>query len=144
MEEGTRWPIKGFAGYDLRGLVGTSGWLRRRYPSNSSQELLGALRIYFSTVKSVFPIQWKNPEKFIISTNREISALLKLLRSILKTHDGPISHEVVKKYLIPLKSKRKLWETAKLQKSYVGSQGWKSFHRDLIALIRKKHPEFVE
>jgi len=136
--------LKGFAGYDLRGLVGTNGWLRRRYPSNNSQEFLGVLRIYFSTVKSVFPKQWKSPEKYIIATNRGISALLKLLRSILKTHDGPISHELVKKYLIPLKSKRKLWESAKLQKNYVGSQGWKTFHRDLIKLIRVKYPELIE
>jgi len=139
-----RLTLKGFAGYDLRGLVGQNGLLRRTYPMNSPQEFVGALRIYFSTIKSLFPKQWKNPEKYIISTNRGISALLKLLRSIIKTHQAPITHEVVKKYLKPLKSKRKIWEIAKLQRTYVGSQGWKAFHRDLVQIIKKDFPLFIE
>ena len=144
MPSSQRLTLKGFAGYDLRGLVGTNGWLRKRYSSNLPQEYVGVLRMYFSTVKSLFDKQWKNPERYIICTNRGISALLKVLRSILKTYNGEISHEIVKKYLSPLKSKRTLWETQKLQKNYVGSQGWKTFHRDLVALIRKKHPELIE
>lgn len=139
-----RLTLKGFAGYDLRGLVGANGWLRKRYTSNLPNEYVSVLRTYFSTVKSLFPKQWLNPERYIICTNRGISALLKVFRSILKTHDGPITHEIVKKYLSTLKSKRTLWETKKLQKNYVGSQGWKTFHRDLVALIRKKHPELIE
>jgi len=144
MPSSQRITLKGFAGYDLRGLVGTNGWLRRRYSSNSPKEFVSVLRMYFSAVKSVFPNQWKSPETYIISTNRGVSALLKLLRSILKTHNDPITHELVKKYLIPLKSRRNLWKTAKLQQSYVGSQGWKSFHRDLVGLIRKKYPDLIE
>lgn len=136
--------LKGFSGYDLRGLLGAHGLLRKYYPANSPQEYLGVLRMYFSTIRSLFHKEWKNPEKYILATNKGISAHLKLLRSILKTERGPITHEIVSKYLGQLKSKRRLWQIDKLQKTYVGSQGWKDFHRDLVAIIKKKYAEFIE
>ena len=44
----------------------------------------------------------------------------------------------MKKYLKALKDNWKAsWETKKLKNSYVGSKGWKDFHRELVKTIRK-------
>ena len=100
------------------------------------------LRIYFSTVKSMFKEEWAHPETYIIATNRGLSAFLKLLKSVLLTHNKKITTGPVKKYLSPLKSRS--WDYAALSKSYVGSQGWKDFYRDLAKQIKKKHKDFKE
>lgn len=72
--------LKGFAGYDLKGLLGERGLLRKYY-SHNSDAYADALRLYFSMLKSLFPNEWNNPEKYIIFTNRGISAFLKLMKS---------------------------------------------------------------
>jgi DGQHR domain-containing protein len=136
--------LKGLSGYDLVGLLGSRGLLRKYYPHNNPEEYVRVLRLYFSTIRSLFKSQWKNPDKYIIATNRGTSAFLKLLKSILKTHKGPLDHNVVKQYLAPLKSRRVTWDFAKLKNTYVGSQGWKQFHRELLEVIRKKYPSFKE
>ena len=135
--------LKGFAGYDLKGLVSTRGALRKRY-KNYSDHYIQALRLYFGVLKSMFPKQWADPDTYIIFTNRGISAFLKLLKSILKNAEAPLSESIVKKYLEPIKAgwPDKDWETKTLTNSYVGSQGWKNFHRDLVQTIRKKYKEF--
>jgi len=136
--------LKGFSGYDLRGLLGPKGLLRKHHPTNQPAEYVRVLRIYFSTIRSVFKKEWDDPDRYIIATNRGISAFLKLLKSMLKTTTGPVSHDVVDKYLRALKTDWKTWEFSKLKSTYVGSQGWKQFHRDLVGVIRRKHPEFKE
>ncbi len=83
--EEQRVTLKGFSGYDLRGLLAPRGLLRKHYPANRPDEYVNALRTYFSTVRSLFKKEWDDPKKYIIGTNRGISALLKLLRSILPT-----------------------------------------------------------
>jgi hypothetical protein len=100
--------------------------------------------MYFGTVQSLFKNEWKNPDKYIIGTNRGISAFLKLLKSILKTEKKPLSHKIVRDYIAALKGPKRTWEFEELNKTYVGSQGWKEFHRDLVAVIRKKFPTFKE
>jgi DGQHR domain-containing protein len=136
--------LKGFSGYDLRGLLGPKGLLRKYYPNNTPAEYILALRLYFSTLRSLFKTEWSNPDIYIIATNRGISAFLKLLKSILKTHKGPLTPDVVKRYLSPLSSGWTTWEYKKLKETYVGSQGWKEFHRKLVATIRRSHPNFKE
>jgi DGQHR domain-containing protein len=137
--------LKGFAGYDLKGLLGEKGLLRKHYMHQSSS-YVSALRLYFNILKSLFPDQWKDPDKYIIFTNRGISAFLKLLKSLLKTSKKPLDPKTVKVYLKPLKDKwpKKQWETAQLRNSYVGSKGWKDFHRDLVETIQKVHKSFLE
>lgn len=137
--------LKGFAGYDLKGLTGEKGLLRK-HCSNVSSSYVSALRIYFNMLKSMFPDQWDDPEKYIIFTNRGISAFLKLLKSVLKTTNAQLDPKTLKAYLKALKDKwpKKQWETAQLKNSYVGSKGWKDFHRDLVKAIRKVHKNFVE
>lgn len=137
--------LKGFSGYDLKGLLGTRGLLRKYYP-HESQAYIDALRLYFSVLKSLFKEQWKHPEKYIIFANRGTSAFLKLLKSILRTCQGPLNEGMVKKYLQPLRNQCKdsYWETSKLKNAYVGSKGWKDFHRDLVSIIRKDYPDFQE
>ena len=137
-----KFTLKGFSGYDLRGLVGPNGILRKLYPSNKPEIFTKVVRLYFSTIRSMFKTEWDHPEKYIIATNRGASAFLKLLKSILLTHNKKITVATVKKYLGPLKSRT--WEYATLSKSYVGSQGWKEFYRDLAKDIKKKHPDFKE
>ena len=44
--------LKGFSGYDLKGLLGPRGLLRKYYP-NESKEYVGALRLYFGVLKSL-------------------------------------------------------------------------------------------
>jgi len=102
--------------------------------------------MYFSLLKSLFNTQWQQPDKYIIFTNRGISAFLKLLRSILRTTGKPLDKETAEKYLKPLKEnwKAKDWETRNLRSAYVGSKGWADFHRHLIATIQKTYPEFTE
>lgn len=141
--------LKGFSGYDLRGLVGRKGLLRKYY-SNESKEYLTALRIYFGVLKSLFKEQWEHPEKYIIFTNSGISAFLKLLKSILKDCQKPLNENVVLHYLQPLRDKwqdsdletDKIAET--LRSTYVGSKGWKDLHRLFVKTIAEKHTGFQE
>ncbi len=136
--------LRNFYKYDLKGLLAPRGLLRKYYPGNMPQDYVAVLRMYFSTAKSLFNRQWRNPRKYILPTNRGIAALLKLLRSILRTHKGQPTHKDFKYYLEPLKKGWKTWEIEGLKKTYVGSQGWKEFHRDLIKVIRAKIPDFKE
>lgn len=136
--------LKGFSGYDLRGLLGPKGLLRKYYPNNKPKEYLQVLRIYFSTIRTVFGKEWKDPTRYIIATNRGISAFLKLLRSILKTEKAAIKQTVLAKYLRGLKAGWDTWDFGELRGKYVGSGGWKQFHRDLVRVIRSKFPDFRE
>lgn len=134
--------LKGFAGYDLKGLVGEKGLLRKYY-ENDSASYVSALKLYFSLVKNLFKPEWREPERFIIFTNRGLSGFLKLLKSILKAENGRLDKDSVEKYLTALKTNWVgSWETEMLKNSYVGSKGWKDFHRDLVVAIRKKFPAF--
>jgi len=134
--------LKGFAGYDLRGMLGTRGLLRKYYPNNDPGEFLQVLRTYFSTIRSLFHEEWDHPSIYIVATNRGISAFLKLLRSMLKTEGKALTHAECKKYLSALKTGIKTWNLSDLKKTYVGSQGWSEFHEDLLAAIRRKFPNF--
>lgn len=136
--------LKGFAGYDLKGLLGPRGLLRKYYVANTAAEYTTALRTYFSTIQSMFKKEWNDPDRYIIATNRGISAFLKLLKSMLRTHNGTLDHDTIKKYLTPLKTEWKTWEISELKGNYTASQGWKKFHRDLVAAIRKQDPTFQE
>jgi DGQHR domain-containing protein len=135
--------LKGFSGYDLRGLLGPRGLLRKYYP-NESKEYIGVLRLYFNVLKSMFPKQWEDADKYIIFTNRGIAAFLKLMKSILNTSQSQLDEATIKKYLKPLRDNWKDtdWETAKLKSAYVGSKGWKDFHRDLVLAIQTVYPDF--
>jgi hypothetical protein len=138
--------LKGFSGYDLKtSLLGKEGLLKK-YCGTNSDEYIHTLRIYFSIIKSIFPDQWNDPDKYIIFTNRGVSAFLKLLKSILKTTKHQITEEDIKKYLRPLKTRwrNRDWETARLKNSYVGAKGWKDFHRDLVDIIHKDYPELIK
>ena len=141
---GQKLTLKGFSGYDLRGLVSPRGLLRKYYPDNSPTEYVGALRLYFGTIRSLFKNEWKNPDRYIIATNRGISAFLKLLKSMLKTEKKPLTHKMVRDYMAVLKAHKQNWEFEELKKTYVGSQGWKDFHRDLVRAIRKEFRAFKE
>ena len=145
ISRGEKITLRGFSAYDLKGLLAPDGHLRKYYP-NKSKEYVGALRLYFGVLKSLFPEQWEHPEKHIIFTNRGISAFLKLLRSILKTCQAPLTPEMVLKYLQPLRDETtdRYWQTDQLRSSYVGSKGWKDFHRELVRIIGKHRPELKE
>lgn len=134
--------LKNFAGYDLKGLLGPRGLLRRYYPNNNPEEFMRVLRTYFSTVRGLFKKEWNSPGEYIIATNRGISAFLKLLRSMLKTEKGPMGHKDFRKYLLALRHEFKTWRFEDLKKTYVGSQGWSEFHTDLVSAVRKKYPSF--
>ena len=131
--------LKGLSGYDLKGLIGSKGLLRKYFPGNKPQEYIRAIRFYFNIVRSVFKKQWDNPEKYIIATNRGVTAFLKLLKSILKTEGRFPTDITLKKYFNALNKNWPIenWELEKLKKTYVGSQGWKEFHRDILKAIKK-------
>lgn len=132
--------LKGLSGYDLRILVGPRGTLRKYYPNNKSEEYVKVLKLYFSVISSIFMKEWNDPEKFIIATNRGITAFLKLLRQLLITTKGNLNKENVKKYISPLKDFN--WLTKDLKGVYVGTAGWRRFYDDLAEIIRKEHPKF--
>ena len=134
--------LKGFSGYDLKGLLGRRGLLRKYCATNTPEEYVRILRIYFGTISSVFKKEWKDTDKYIIATNRGISAFLKLLKSILKTEKAAVTQPKTREYIKALKAGSLKWEFEHLKKNYVGSQGWKDFHRDLVSAIRKKYPTF--
>lgn len=138
-----RLTLKGLSGYDLRGLVAPRGLLRNYYP-NRSKAYIRALRMYFSVIRELFKTEWEGPERYIIATNRGVTAFLKLLRSILKTEQRRLNKRIGRKYLAVLRLRWETWETAKLKQSYVGSQGWKRFHRQLVETIRERYTEFEE
>lgn len=135
--------LKGFSGYDLRGLLGRRGLLRK-YHHNESENYVSALRLYFGVLKDTFKEQWLHPNKYIIFTNRGISAFLKLLKSIMKICQSPLDKKIVSKYLQPLKDtwKDRNWEIEHLKSAYVGSKGWKDFHRDLVKTVHKVYRDF--
>jgi DNA sulfur modification protein DndB len=135
--------LRGFSGYDLKGLLGPRGLLRK-YCKNETKEYVSALRLYFGIMKSMFKKEWLHPESYIIFTNRGVSAFLKLLKSIIKTCKCPLDEMIVKRYLLPLKDKWSSWETSGLRSAYVGSKGWKDFHHDLVTTIREVYPDFEE
>ena len=136
--------LKGFSGYDLKGLLGPKGLLRKYYPANTSEEYVRVLRMYFGTIQNVFKKEWNDTDKYIIATNRGVSAFLKLLKSILKTEKSALTQKQIHGYIEALKSGATIWEFDQLKKTYVGSQGWKEFHRDLVKVIKKKFPAFKE
>jgi hypothetical protein len=120
------------------------GLLRKYYPLNTPDEYIRVLRMYFGTIQSVFRKEWKNSDDYIIATNRGISGFLKLLKSILKTEKTALTHKMISDYMKALKTGFSTWEFEQLKKTYVGSQGWKDFHRDMVRAIRKKYPSFKE
>lgn len=130
--------LKGLSGYDLRGLVGSKGMLRKVFPSNKPEDYIPALKIYFSLVAKIFKKEWNDPNKYIVATNRGITAFLKLLRSILKAEKTFPTRERIEEYLNALKKHHKDWQLDQLKKTYVGSQGWKAFHKDMVDAIRKE------
>lgn len=137
--------LKGFYGYDLKGMVGPNGLLRKYYP-NTSHAFVGALRTYFTVLSELFEKEWKEPKTYIIPTNRGISAFLKLLKSILKNEQARITKETARKYLQPVKERwiKRTWVRSKLHTSYTASQGWKQFHRDLVKTVKRKYTHFME
>jgi DGQHR domain-containing protein len=140
-----RLTLKGVSGYDLRGLVSPRGLLRQLYPENTSEQYTRALRTYFSSVKASFRKEWDDPETYIVATNRGITAFIKLLRSILKTEEQQVTPEIAGIYLSALKQNWSgTWKTAELKTAYVGSQGWKRFHHEMVRSIRKKYRGFRE
>lgn len=136
--------LRGFSGYELKSLLGPRGLLRRYYPENESREYISALRLYFGILKSLFGQQWDDPRRYIIFTNRGISAFLKLLKSILKNCQSPIDADIVRRYLQPIKDRWQDWDIASLRGEYTGSGGWNRFHRDLVTMIRQDYPDFRE
>ena len=140
-----RLTLKGLSGYDLKGLVSANGLLRMYYKENTSKRYLRVLRTYFGLIRAEFPDEWDDPDTYITATNRGISAFFKLLRSMLKTEKKRLTQRVIKKYIKALRLEWSgTWETEKLQASYVGSQGWKRFHRDMIKAIQKRYKTFQE
>ena len=136
--------IKNFAGMELKSLIGEKGHLRKHYP-HSSDEYVKILRMYFSTLQSIFNNEWNEPETYIVFSNRGISAFLKLLKSLLKTEQKPLEQKTIHNYLLALKNGwTKSWKTKELENSYVGSQGRGEFHRDLVNAIKKTYPEIIQ
>ncbi len=139
--ERQRLTLKGVTGYDLRGMIGPRGLLRRHYP-NTSRAYVRVLRLYFTLVSQVFNKEWQDPGRYIIATNRGFTAFLKLLKSILRTEQKAVTRPVARRYLAVLKTTWPSWETARLP--YVGARGWKEFHRDLVKTVQKQYPSFKE
>ena len=95
--------LKGISGYDLKGMVGETGILRKYYPHRSAA-YVGFLQTYFGVIQSVFESEWNEPKKYIIATNRGITAFLKLLKSILKNEGKPIDQAAIRTYVQKLKT----------------------------------------
>ncbi len=58
-----------------------------------------------------------------------------------QTEAHPLRKASTREYLIALQSGFAAWDFKLLEKTYVGSQGWKDFHRDMVKSIRKKYPK---
>ncbi len=132
-----RLTLRGLSGYDMKGLLGARGLLRKHNLINDPEEYIRMLRTYFSIFKTTFKKEWNSPDNYLIATNRGITGLLKLLKSILKYEGSFPSDARILEYAKALKVHWD-WENKKLQKTYVGSQGWKEFHRDLVDAIKKE------
>jgi DGQHR domain-containing protein len=137
--------LKGFSGYDLKGMVGPTGIFQRYYP-NASAVYVGVLRMYFSTLRDILKPGWDHPDTYILATNRGVTAFLKLLKSIHKNEQKRLDPKTARKYLTIVRDHwiKRTWETSKLDTSYSASQGWKQFHRDLIRSVQKKIRTFRE
>jgi hypothetical protein len=102
--------------------------------------------MYFSTLRDVLTPEWDAPDKYILATNRGVTAFLKLLKSIHKNEQKRVDPTIARKYLAIVRDHwiKRTWETSKLDTSYSASQGWKQFHRDLIRSVQKKIRTFQE
>jgi hypothetical protein len=116
--------------------------LRKYYQSNTPEIYTEVLQQYFAKAAAIFRKEWNDPKKYILATNRGISALLKLLKSMLKHFDGPLTEEQMGEVLAALKSGGQDWDYDTLKSKYVGSQGWKQLHGHLVEIIQKKYPDF--
>lgn len=145
--------LKGFSAYDLRSLISDQGSLRRFTRNNSSSKYIEVISGYFSVVSSIFKKEWQDPTKYIISTNRGITAFLKLFKPLLNSikFKMPADFNDFKKtktqfmgeckgYLKSLKGFN--FETAHLKGQYMGGAGWKKFYEDLEKCIKRDHPKF--
>ncbi|MGA2438909.1 MAG: DGQHR domain-containing protein [Acidobacteriaceae bacterium] len=133
--------LKGVSGYDLKGLVGPKGELRNVFPTNTPADYVTYLANYFSLVRTTFKDEWDTPSEYVIATNRGVTAFLKLLKSMLANDPATKSPDKCHKYIQALKGFD--WKSKTLKQNYVGSQGWKKFHLDLVKHIRKKYPSFT-
>lgn len=129
--------LKGLSGYDLKALLGKRGLLRKFNTMNDPNEYIRMIRTYFSVFRSNFKKEWNDPSNYLLATNRGASGLLKLLKSILKYEGNFPSERRIDEYAKALK-KHWSWDATKLKRSYVGGQGWKEFHTDLVKAIRKE------
>jgi DGQHR domain-containing protein len=132
--------LKGVSGYDLKGIVGPKGALRKVFPTNTPKDYVSYLSTYYSLVRSTFKTEWDDSQTYILATNRGFTALLKLLKSILRTEPDTNDPQITKKYIKALSGFN--WDYNKLKQKYVGSQGWKGFHADLVKQVRKTFPDF--
>lgn len=135
--------LQGFSGYDLRGLIGPKGILRNLNKKNDSEKYVKSLRKYFGVISELFKNEWNDPKKYIIATNRGITAFLKLLKPlvVITAPKRELNREKMGKYLKQLKDFSS-WETDKLKGQYIGAAGWKKFYEDLQKSIRRKYKKF--
>ena len=133
--------LKGVSGYDLKGLVGPKGELRKIFTTNLPSDYVTYLSHYFSLVRTTFKQEWDHPTEYMLATNRGVTAFLKLLKSMLANDPNTKQPDKCLKYIQALKGFE--WKSKTLQQTYVGSQGWKKFHLDLVKKIRKKYPTFT-
>ncbi len=136
--------LKGISGYELRSLVSPRGLLKRSVGPDSAS-YIHVLRMYFSILKSTFPSEWADPSTYILSTNRGISAFLKLLKSMLSTSEHPLGATDFHRYLDALKNSWPSddWKIKQLRGRYIGTAGWNDFHTDLVSAIRRTIPDFA-
>ena len=110
--------LKGLSGYDLKGLVGPKGLLRAAFPTNLPSDYVTYLSAYFSLVRSTFKTEWDDPKKYILATNRGLTALLKLLKSILRAVKNNPDPQAALKYIKALDGFD--WDYNSLKQKYVG------------------------
>ena len=94
---------------------------------------------YFAIIKKLYKNYWSKPKKYILSTDRGIRALLRLLIQIIK-HTKKWDNKKSKAILKNIKDFN--FKNDSLKNKYLGEGGAEEFANDLAMLIQKSVPGF--
>lgn len=102
---------------------------------------INTIKNYFELISKLFPKEWKDPKKYIISTNRGIRGFLRLLPFILEYSGNVNNIQKIKYCLKTLKGFE--FKNDRLKGKYLGESGADDFAKNLCVHIRNKIENFA-
>lgn len=113
----------------------------RKRKKISKEKCIEILQKYFKIIREVFPKEWENPDKYILSTDRGIRGLLRLCPYVLEYSNGLRQKSKAKKIFEVLRGKFD-FRVQKLKGKYYGEGGADVLRDDWIIIIQEKLSDF--